>query len=181
MDKALQQRIVDGDVDAFSSVVDEYSPRVIAYLASRLQDAAAVQDIAQETFISAYQQLDRFQGRANFSTWLIGIARNKMLMHFRSTTQHKNRQEALRADLMVRLTPDLDAAFEDEEARHQIGRLRNCILKLPDTLRELVSARSQEGESVRCIAERLARSSPSITSSLFRAKKSLRVCMSKDS
>ena len=176
MDRKLQQQILDGDVEAFSLVVDEYSPRVIAYLASRLYDASAVQDVAQETFITAFQQLDRFEARSQYSTWLIGIARNKMLTYLRGTTQLKNRKEALRAELLVSLTPDFDA-FETEETDYQLGRLRSCITNLPEALRNLIVARYQDGESVRSIAERLARTIPSITSSLYRAKVSLRSCM----
>src|SRR5512142_1580926 len=65
-----------GDADAFRELVERHSRAVfgVAYrITGRAEDA---EDVVQETFLRAYRQLDRFESRANFGTWLHRIAAN---------------------------------------------------------------------------------------------------------
>ena len=74
----IEDRVVDrarsGDRDAFRTLVESHS-RGVFRLAFRMtgneQDA---EDVVQETFLRAYRQLDKFQAKASFSTWLFRIA-----------------------------------------------------------------------------------------------------------
>lgn len=74
----IEDRAVDrarsGDREAFRTLVESHS-RGVFRLAFRMtgneQDA---EDVVQETFLRAYRQLDKFQAKASFSTWLFRIA-----------------------------------------------------------------------------------------------------------
>ena len=73
------ERAQSGDGDAFRLLVEQHS-RAVFRLAFRMtgneQDA---EDVVQETFLRAYRQLDKYEARASFSTWLYRIAANYSL------------------------------------------------------------------------------------------------------
>src|SRR3979411_700195 len=75
-DVAAVSRARDGDSDAFRVLVERHS-RVIFRVAYRMTgNEHDADDVVQETFLRAYRQLDNFEERANFSTWLHRIAVN---------------------------------------------------------------------------------------------------------
>ncbi|MDH4163801.1 MAG: sigma-70 family RNA polymerase sigma factor [Nitrospirota bacterium] len=80
----LIERTLKGDEDAYAVLVDRY--KVLAYtLAFRMTgDADSANDIAQDSFIAAYEGLNRFRGTAKFSTWLATIVLNKCRDHGRA-------------------------------------------------------------------------------------------------
>jgi RNA polymerase sigma-70 factor, ECF subfamily len=89
-DQAAVELIRGGDPDAFRVLVDRHS-RAVFRLAWRMTaNAHEAEDIVQETFLRAYKQLGRFDGRAAFGTWVHRIAVNCSLDLIRA---RKRRQE----------------------------------------------------------------------------------------
>lgn len=69
------------DQHAFGELVRRYQSPVRAFLARMTRgDAHLADDLAQETFLKAWQKLQTYRGGANFSTWLFGIAVNEFRM-----------------------------------------------------------------------------------------------------
>src|SRR5882757_4667543 len=66
----LAVRARDGSRVSFDELVVRYRPRLVAFLTRRLGDAAEAEDVAQETFLRAYDHLDRYDPARPFSTWL---------------------------------------------------------------------------------------------------------------
>ena len=91
-DAAAVSRARDGDADAFRFLVERHS-KVIFRVAYRMTgNEHDADDVVQETFLRAYRQLDNFEERANFSTWLHRIAVNCSLDLLRARSrQEKNR------------------------------------------------------------------------------------------
>ena len=77
-DEELIRRVrVDDDHAAFGELVRRHQSAVRAFLRQLTRgDHALADDLAQETFLRAYRGLGCFDGRAAFSTWLLGIAHN---------------------------------------------------------------------------------------------------------
>ena len=73
-----------GDAQAFRRLVEAHARALYPVCFRILGDAALAEDAVQETFISAWRGLDRFDGRASFGTWLHRIAVNAALMLLRS-------------------------------------------------------------------------------------------------
>ncbi len=74
------RRVVDGDVEAFCLLVRRYERPVFSAICNIVLDVHCCEDIAQDVFLTAYRQLDRFDSRrSSFSTWLFTIARNKSI------------------------------------------------------------------------------------------------------
>src|SRR5919198_4849885 len=86
---AVLARARQGDGEAFRALVERHS-RSVFRLAYRLtgneQDA---EDVVQETFLRAYKQLQNFESRASFGTWLYRIAANYSLDLIRSRKRHQ--------------------------------------------------------------------------------------------
>src|SRR5580658_5083444 len=87
------ERARSGDSDAFRLLVEQHS-RAVFRLAFRMtgneQDA---EDVVQETFLRAYRQLDKYEARASFSTWLYRIASNYSLDLIRMRKRHEDKRE----------------------------------------------------------------------------------------
>lgn len=87
----LLQRIARGDLRAFSELVDRYQRPLFAFLGRMGLEAARAEEVAQETFLRAWQHLPRYRTeQAQFSTWLFTIARRLALNELaRSRNRHE--------------------------------------------------------------------------------------------
>ena len=75
-DRDLIERARKGDADAFNALVAGWEKRIYNYLLRLSPDADEAFDLAQETFLKAYQSLDRLDDAARFGPWLYRIAHN---------------------------------------------------------------------------------------------------------
>jgi len=75
-DARLVSRFVAGEEKAFDEIVRRYQERVFSFAFRMLQDFDQADDVAQETFVRAYQKLGRFRGDSTLFTWLYRIAYN---------------------------------------------------------------------------------------------------------
>lgn len=85
-----------GSEAAFEEIVRRHSPRVFRVAGKFFRQRAQVEEAAQEVFLRAYTQLERFEGRGSFEGWLTRIATNTCLNMVRAA---KRRPESLVADL----------------------------------------------------------------------------------
>src|SRR3954471_6277402 len=77
----LAVRARDGSRVSFDALVARYRPRLVAFLARRLADAADAEDVAQETFLRAYDRLAQYDPTRPFATWLFAIGKNVAANH----------------------------------------------------------------------------------------------------
>ncbi len=78
------RQCLDGSEDAFAVLVDRYKAMVYNLAHRMLGDADTANDVAQESFIAAYEGLGKFRFGSKFSTWLYRIALNKCRDHLRA-------------------------------------------------------------------------------------------------
>jgi len=79
----LIKRIVAGDTESFAALADRYSRSVYSLVARIAGSAEDAEELTQDTFLKAFDKLDRFDGRSAFATWLYRIACNTALSHVR--------------------------------------------------------------------------------------------------
>ncbi len=174
--KELVRRILGGDRDAYRILVREHGPAVRATLAAHLSSADVVEDLAQETFIAAYEHLGEFDVDRDFVPWIRGIARNKLLMHLRRASQHGKALEKLKARAAQEVFDEVSRAQEGDEGQ-VLDRLRGCFEKLPQRLVEVLRARYFERETVGAIAGKQRTTVSAVSSLLFRGRKELQSCL----
>src|SRR5438128_11614570 len=73
----------EGDLPAFSELVERYEGKVFRLAQHITQNREDAEDVLQETFLKAYAHLPEFAGNSKFYTWLVRIAVNEALMKLR--------------------------------------------------------------------------------------------------
>jgi DNA-directed RNA polymerase specialized sigma24 family protein len=79
MREGLIQQILAGDRDAYAELVDEHQSMLLAYAAYRVPDRDLAEEVTQQTFIRAYEQLADFRTDQDFGVWLRVICRYMIL------------------------------------------------------------------------------------------------------
>ena len=161
--------------DAFLGIVRAYGPSLRAFLSSQMFHLDDVDDVAQETFISAYRSLNTFRRDQDFGAWLRGIARNKLLRYFEQTSRRSAQIETFRRDAAALLDGEFEEAASQTRSE-QLQAMLGCIARLPERLRHVV--RSQlDGSKSTALAEELHTTAGAIYQLQYRALKLLRECV----
>lgn len=175
---AVIDAVARGDSTAFMQVVQAHGLMLRSYIGAQVFNSGDVDDLAQETFIAAYRSLHSFRRGDDVGAWLRGIARNKVLMYFRSTQRRASALDRFQAEVVEIMGAELDAASAGD--RHeQIAALLRCIAKLPDKLRRVVHA-GLDGIKVSALAEALQTSTGAVYQLHYRANQLLRECVMKE-
>jgi RNA polymerase sigma-70 factor (ECF subfamily) len=171
-----------GDARAYRRLVDLNSAPVYNVALKLLGDEQEAEDVLQETFLSAFEALDRFEGRSKLSTWLYRIAYNASLMRLRKRKQmttfsldrplHDDDGDSMPEP---RHLVDWSAVPDDRlltaEARQEMDR---AIAALPESLRAAFVLRDVQGLSGAEAAEILGISVQAVKNRLHRARLQLR-------
>src|SRR5918993_4712563 len=86
------ERAKAGDSDGFRTLVQRHSRSVFRLAYRMTNNEFDAEDVVQETFLRAYKQLDSYESRSSFSTWLYRIAANYSLDLIRSRKRHAARR-----------------------------------------------------------------------------------------
>ncbi len=177
-DQAAADAVRKGNQLAFRVLVERHS-RSIFRLAYRMcgneQDA---EDVVQETFLRAYKQIDRFDGRSAFSTWLYRICANCSLDLLRS---RKSRKEVNIKDRGEQSTDWLEAVATPQPGPERLTQSRQLAKLLEPALNQLSEMeraafvlRHYEGCDIEEIARTLGVQANAAKHSVFRAVQKLR-------
>lgn len=169
--------VLKGNTREFSRLVREFGLPVRSFIHARVQNAADAEDLAQETFIAAFRGLDRFETGQSFEAWLIGIARHRVLGHFRSSDRRHRANERFREECLAKIAAELDD-IEQETGHEPLQRLMDCVEKLPERMRQVIRARLR-GEDGSMAAKLLNTTRGAIYMLQLRANEHLRECMLK--
>ena len=167
-DEALMARIAQGDRAAAQALMQRRLPRIVGLAHRMLGDAAAAEDIAQETFIRVWNAADRWQpGRAQVSTWMSRIAIN--LCHDRRRKQREIMPETLpdRRDP----APDQESVLVRAETENRIAE---AMLQLPERQRQAMELVHFQEMSNIDAADILSVSVDALESLLARGRRNLR-------
>lgn len=177
--QSLVELASDGCAESFRQLVLNHQQLVRIYIAKHVYCSSHVEDLAQDVFLVAYQQLKQFRNDSKFSTWLLGIARNKAL-HFLRTqfNLRKKQKQLLEAEIAKRRISRLEND-EGEAEEHQIhlDALRNCLDQLPDQSKGLIERYYFDRQSSVDIAESTQQKSSAIRMKLLRIRKILFNCI----
>jgi RNA polymerase sigma-70 factor (ECF subfamily) len=171
------RRVLSGDRDAYSAIVAEYQDMLLAYAAFRVPDAALVDEVVQQTFIRAFEQLRDFQTDKDFGVWLRSICRFMILAELKRATRDRQNKDNYQEHLKVRLLADALARGDPPADEDVLRRLKGCLGKLQQTARSLVTLRYQEYLKIEEIASRVGQSAAWVATTLFRVRESLRKCL----
>jgi RNA polymerase sigma-70 factor, ECF subfamily len=182
-DAAAVARARGGDTEAFRLLVERHSRSVykVAFrITGRAEDA---EDVVQETFLKAYRQLDRFEERASFGTWLHRIAWNCSVDVLRARPK---REQAEEADTLEQLgsgahaTATSGAAPSPERLMASVqvsDRVKAAMTKLSPLERAAFVMRHYEGRTIDEISRALDIRENAAKHSIFRAVRKMRIAL----
>ena len=178
-EQVLIERIRRGDKSACAECVERHSPGVYRVALRLTGNSAEAEDVVQETFLSAFKAIDKFEGRSGLATWLYRIAHNAALMRLRRVQLPQvsvDDEEVFGEGMIVPsqmhdwcCLPERD--FESSEAQAELER---AIHDLPEKLRVVFVMRELEGFSTEETAEALDVSIDVVKVRLHRARLQLR-------
>ena len=149
-DARMVRRCLNGDRGAFAELVEQYQCEILRYCISQTLDASTAEELAQETFLRAYERLRQLKSPDHFRPWLYRIAGNIAHSHRR-----RQREEPMDPSTHVDMSAG-EAAQYGADRRHDMQELAERALRLiPAHIRACVVLRVCENMPYRDIAERL--------------------------
>lgn len=178
LDWSIVQKVQAGNVGAFDQLVQKYREQIFAVIYNMTSNREDASDLAQETFIKAFQAIGRFQGKASFFTWIYRIAVNTTVTFIKKRNRRRFisyeniDEEASGAEILERLT----AANRSEKGAlvsELQEKLNDALQKLSLKHRTVVILHEIEGLEHTEIAEITQTSIGTVRSRLHYAKRQL--------
>lgn len=156
-----------GDSEAFGELVTRYERRVIRVIERFVNDREMARDLAQETFLRAYQRLDRFDPSRRFGPWLFRVGVNLTLDHLRR--RKRRGRWALFSDFGGETHPD--PSIEDPRIAINLRQeVRAVLEQIPENYRSVLVLRDLESFSTSEIAAILDRKEATVRWRLAEAR-----------
>ena len=176
------ERLKRGDAAAFEELVTERSGEIYGLLFRLTENAEEARDLTQETFLRAFQSIDRFRGEADLRTWIYRIAINQARNRWRWWRRRRRELtvslDATQGDssqtLLATLTESAANPEQETLAHEREVALRAALGKLGQSYREAVILRDIEGFTYEEIATTLEINVGTVKSRLARGRQELR-------
>ncbi|MFR9620504.1 MAG: sigma-70 family RNA polymerase sigma factor [Rikenellaceae bacterium] len=155
-DQELIRAFVAGDEEAIGILIERYTSRIRSYLRLMLRDDARAEDILQDTLIKAITIVrdGRYNDQGRFLSWVLRIAHNMAIDHFRSTKSRPVTNEAEAGYDILGGVRHTESAAEDRIMHEEtLAQVRDLVTLLPDDQQEVVRLRYYSNLSFNEIAE----------------------------
>lgn len=172
---ALVLLVRAGNVDAYDEIVRQHQVALRAFIATYCPNWEVVDDLAQLTFLWAYEHLHEYNPGTHFQSWLKAIARNTLLAELKTKQRHSGRYRKY-VDFVI--TTAEQSELEKPEVENDLpGVLGECLQKLPEDARQLLQWRYQDELATRELAEKLNKTETALRGTLFRIRQMLKRCV----
>jgi RNA polymerase sigma-70 factor (ECF subfamily) len=173
--KTLLERVGRQDESAFRELYKAFSRRVFAYALNMVKDHGRAEEILVDTMYEVWRAPARFRGDAQFGTWLIGIARNKALMAYRSRRPDELHDDL--DDIAETQASDTPDAFAELAAKQRSHGVKHCMGKLSNEHRECMHLVFFEGLSLAEVANVQGCPENTVKTRLFHARQKIKNCL----
>ncbi|WP_108671877.1 sigma-70 family RNA polymerase sigma factor [Peribacillus acanthi] len=163
--------------DTLIWLMEEYGDMVIRLAYSYVKEKQLAEDISQEVFISCYQNLDTFQNKASYKTWLYRITLNKCKDFLKSWSYRNLYYKDIISSIMSLKTDSTESGLIHTEEKDE---LFEKVLSLPIKFRELIILYYYEELTIHEISELLNIKSNTIKSRLHRARNILKISLQEE-
>jgi RNA polymerase sigma-70 factor (ECF subfamily) len=176
------ERLKQGEAAAFEQLVAERSGEIFGLLFRLTENSEEARDLTQETFLRAYQSIDRFRGEADLRTWIYRIAINQARNRWR-WWRRRRRDTTISLDappgdstqtLMATLAESGNNPEQQTLAHEREVVLRSGLQRVRRAYREAVILRDIEGFTYEEIADTLGITVGTVKSRLSRGRQELR-------
>lgn len=174
-DESIIEKVIGGDVDLFSVLVQRYNQRLFRIIRGYLNNEQDTKDVMQTTYLKAFEHLDQFRAASRFSTWLIRIAINEALKKLKSESKFSDSHSVTNGgknnltNASESSTPET-ALIQKDMTKH----LEKAIDSLPPKYRSVLIMREIEQLTTEETSRILNISEANVKVRLYRAKEKLR-------
>ena len=159
--------------------MNKYYPRVYASLFSFTKSKEDSEDLAQQTFIKAWQQIESFRGDSAFFTWIYRIAINLAKNFVVSSSYKKQKANTSIEDAAIEITSyeNIESVLTHNQSMQEI---KSFIKTMPESLKTAFTLRESEGKSYEEISIITNTPIGTVRSRIFRARESIIEFMQKE-
>ncbi|MCL1819357.1 MAG: sigma-70 family RNA polymerase sigma factor [Oscillospiraceae bacterium] len=160
----LIRQIIGGNTELFEKIVVKYQNLVYTVCLNIVGDSGEAENMAQETFLSAYSSLSGFRGDS-FKSWICRIAVNKSIDYKRKRYIFEDYAEL---ESVADIGNNVEELAERKERRHRLSGILNS---LPEKYSAVIKSFYYDGLPVKEIANRMNKPERTVETRLYRAKK----------
>jgi RNA polymerase sigma-70 factor (ECF subfamily) len=173
--RELLARVGREDQAAYRELYKAFSRKVFAYVLNMVNDHGRAEEILVDTMYEVWRNPTRFRGDSQFGTWLIGIARNKALMVYRSRRPDETHDDL--DDIAETAAADTPDGFAQLAQKQRSEGVRQCMDKLSDEHRECMHLVFFEGMSLAEVAVVQRCPENTVKTRLFHARQKIKNCL----
>ena len=172
-DQRLVAAIQHKDRKATAEFVSRHADAIYRYVYARLvPHTDRIDDLVQEVFLAAWENLSEYRGASSLESWLVGIARHKVEDYYRARLREPEPlEETERKPSFLTRSPDFDDVLDSELARKKTWQV---LAALPEKYRVVLLWRYWDKCSARAMAARTGKTEKAIERLLGRARDEFR-------
>jgi len=170
-DQQLIDKTLQGHTASFGALVVRYQDFIFTIVIRMVKRREEAEEIAQDSFVKAFERLESFEGKSKFSSWLYSIAYRTTLDYLRKA---KRFQDSIGVEELNNLeVATLENGLQALVAQERSSIIQECIMKLPEIDAAIITFYYFEELSVREIAKITEQSEDNIKIKLYRSRKKL--------
>lgn len=173
--RALLDLVAKGNQGAYEELFRLLSRRIFAFVRRMIDNPETADEIMVDTMYEVWKTADRFRGDARVTTWVLGIARNKVLMSIRSRPNARHDDIDDFAETLDAGVPD---GFDTLAEKQTAELIQRCIKGLSEKHRECIHMTHFEDMSMPEIAAAIGVPEGTVKSRLSHARAQLAACVS---
>jgi len=175
-DEQLIKRFVDGDIDAFSTLVERWQNQILNFAYRYLNNEEMARDVVQEVLLRLYLSLNKFRGQSKFSTFLYRVTIN-CCINLHRKIRHSDSEipiEDLEKKDSGNIIPDTPATPKTETPLEVVNRqllqekVRNALEKLPEEQKTVIIMKEYSGMKFTEISEILRVPESTVKSRMYK-------------
>jgi RNA polymerase sigma factor (sigma-70 family) len=174
-DEELISRILKGEVNLYKHIMRRYNQRLYRVCMSIMHNDGEAEDVMQNAYVKAYENLHRFEGKSKFSTWLVRILINESLLWLQNNKRKINYISKKASEIKSYATNNPAHSPIQQMMNNELKSiLENSINQLPQKYRTVFVMRELENLNTAETSECLGISEINVKVRLSRAKEMLR-------
>ena len=169
------ERTLNGDDEAFRSLVEKYQDLVFSVVLRIVRNRNDAEEVAQDSFVKAYQKLSTYNGGSKFSTWLYSIAFNTAISRTRKKQMETQEIEDIGDTLEIATSnqEQLNSLSHDEQKKY----LDEALSNMSEQDASVLSLYYLEEQSVEEVSEITGLSRSNVKVKLHRSRQRLQIEM----
>ena len=176
-DQHYIDKVLQGDANAFAVLVDRYKDMIFTLAQKMIKNREEAEEVAQDTFIKAYNSLSKFKGDSKFSTWIYKVAYNTCLDRLKKNKKEDNNISI--DEFSAHLIKTMDNALSALEDKERKQTIQNCLNLLPSKENFLLTLFYFEDQSLEEIGKVMNINANNVKVKLFRSRQKLAVILKK--